>query len=243
MSIELVGVVTREAQLHADQIGFASVADHERLKRSALVAAPALALLVVPLLLWPALSMVLLGRLFLADLTIARRVTVENITQKVWPTGETLIQVKAAGSVDHEKGKLVVNNGLVSDTYDLESKDRDPATGQAIYFAEVKQYSNDFTFNTYIGDGRLPENGLVSSSPGPSSRTFLPGPNCLTTAIRGPNAGPIWSSRLAAKFRDCRVRSSASRPNFPGSSRKSRSSSMARQRATLASQPTSCLGN
>ena len=88
MSRELVGVVTREAETQASRMSFASVADHDRLKRSAFVLGPALFVALIPTLLWPSLIFTLLARQALVPIDVPHSVTLENQSKSHWALGD-----------------------------------------------------------------------------------------------------------------------------------------------------------
>lgn len=168
MSIELIEVVTKEAEQHSVKIPFAATADHGRLKRSAFIAIPVLLVCAGLVLAQPQLSGILLNRLFLGDQAIPRRVSVSNHSKEIWPQGEkVLLEVRARGHNDQDRGSLVVDQEGIRDRYALESKETDPATGDTIYHVEIPASTADFTFQAYVGDGRLKTLGTIHFEPRP----------------------------------------------------------------------------
>ena len=165
MSRELVGVVTAEAEQQVQRVPFTRAADHTRLKRSAMVAGPALLVGLGALLaFWP-VSYVLLGRMFFSGEDIDRRVAVENATKEVWAVGDTVtITVKATGLRPGEEGYLLVRQGLSFSKYDLHREDVKGTDGsQAIFTAPMPddRYHSNFEFNAFIGDGRMKNWGQI----------------------------------------------------------------------------------
>ncbi len=168
MSQELVGVVTGEAEQQVRRLPFTAAADHARLKRSALVAGPALLVGLGALLaFWP-LSGVLLGRMFFSGEEIARRVTIDNLTAPVFAVGDPVtIRVKARGLRSDEEGLLLVRQGLAYTRYKLQREeepgDSHNANEEAVLTARMpgNRLHGDFEFNAFAGDGRMKNWGQV----------------------------------------------------------------------------------
>ena len=107
MSAELVGVVTLEAEQHVRKVPVARVADHRRLKKSALTLGPAVLVALLPMLIWPGFWDALLKRLVLIDVPLPRRVVIENVSQAVQPKGDNVIvKVKAMGALPGDRARL-----------------------------------------------------------------------------------------------------------------------------------------
>jgi hypothetical protein len=98
MSHELIALVTIDAETRAREMSFAKLADHRRLRWSAMALLPALLLAAVPLLAFGDLAMTLLARQGLFDVEIPRSITLENITRDVWPNGDKVqVRYKVTG--------------------------------------------------------------------------------------------------------------------------------------------------
>ncbi len=155
MSKELVGVVTREAETRAAQVGFAQLADHGRLKWSIAVAAPVVMLVLIPLAVWPTLSFTLLARQFLFPVDVPHSVTLVSASEEVWPIGEDIVIAYRVTGKWNEKmvGSVKVTPaGDKTDRYPLKFVRQD-AQG-AIFHAEVKPSYNDLTYSARLVDGR-----------------------------------------------------------------------------------------
>src|SRR6185295_18556280 len=79
MSVELIRVMTKEAEAQAEAVSFRRVADHSRLRRALIVVLP-VAALVVGLWAWnPVIARALFKRHFMADVEIPRRTHLEPV--------------------------------------------------------------------------------------------------------------------------------------------------------------------
>jgi hypothetical protein len=169
MSEELIAVVTREAEKMSAGIGFARVADHVRLTWGFAILAPMLLIAIVPLALWPTLSLTLLGRQALLDLEVPRLVHLESDTPPVWPIGEKLtLLYRVDGPVTEETiGEVIVapeGQSRYSDklTYRTRLKD-----GAALFGVELPPSTIDFVYSARLGDGRTRKPGHVQFVPRP----------------------------------------------------------------------------
>ena len=122
MSDELIVVVTQEAERLSGTLSFPRVADHRRLGWSLLVLAPVVLIALVPLALWPELTLTLLQRQALLDVEVPRLVRLESITPPVLPVGERFaILYRVTGPVNEDTvGDVIVS----SDVYKLTFKER-----------------------------------------------------------------------------------------------------------------------
>jgi hypothetical protein len=169
MSDELIARVTHEAERLSGRLRFARVADHRRLAWGALVLAPVALVALVPLLLWPNVSMALLARQALLDREVPRRVHLESATAEVWPAGEKVkVVYRATGPVNEDTtGALVVSpEGQPSDRYELTFLKWLPE-GQAQFAVELPPSSLDFEHAAKLGDGRSRRPATVHFVPRP----------------------------------------------------------------------------
>lgn len=170
MSPELIALVTREAERHAQTLPFAAVADHARLNRAAAVALPALLLVALPLLLAPQLSTALLARQALLDVEIPHRVSLEPRMAEVFPSGEKVkLRYHVTGVEPDERlfGEASVRpEGQPTDRYLLEYVETTP-TGEVIYGVELPPASLDFVHSARLGDGRTRRPHTVRFVPRP----------------------------------------------------------------------------
>jgi hypothetical protein len=155
MSTELVGVVTREAEKWAARVGFASVADHRRLKWAAFLLAPIVVLAVIPLAVSPGVSFALLARQTLTDVDIPHSVYLASTSAKVWPMNESIkLRFRVTGEwADDMVGTVRVTPlGERSDSYPLVYSHQDDQG--AIFEAEVQPASSNLVYSARLYDGR-----------------------------------------------------------------------------------------
>ncbi len=169
MSLELIAVVTRQAEEEAARLQFASVVDRRRFFWSALLAVPLLAMVLVPLALWPATSRALLLRQLLSDADIPRTIQIASTTPEVWPSGEKVtLTFQVVGQEDEalaqaEGEVFVYPRGLPRESYPLK-----PQAGRPqIYSVDMPPSSVDFHYRAYLGDGRMRSPGLLRYEPRP----------------------------------------------------------------------------
>lgn len=169
MSAQLIAVVTKEAEEQAERVHFAQVADSRRLKWSAATLLPVLAIVVIPLLLWPRLGFTLLARQFLADADIPRNVTIETTADPVYPSGEKVkLTFKVRGkNLKDQAGEVVVSpKDQPRDRYALELE-AETGPEEATFAVQLPASSVDFEYNAWLGDGRLRTPGSVRFEPRP----------------------------------------------------------------------------
>jgi len=169
MSKELVGVVTREAEKRAAGVGFASVADHRRLKWAVFVLTPIVLLVLIPLAVWPGVSFALLARQTLAEVEIPRSVYLESISAEVWPMNESIkIRYRITGEwAEDMVGKVRVTPiGESSDAYDLVFMKQDG--NDAIFEADVQPASGNITYSARLYDGRTKRASEMKVVPRPT---------------------------------------------------------------------------
>lgn len=162
MSTELVGVVTREAEKQAQRVGFAQVADHSRLKWSALVLAPVLLIAAVPVLIWPQTVFALLSRQALPhlEIDIPHSVTLESASQEVAPIGDTILiryRVKGKYTADMIGTVSVTPQGAPTALYDLvfQFEDNQGAIfGVDVSPSSVPSSSRTVRYSAKLADGR-----------------------------------------------------------------------------------------
>ena len=158
MSRELVGVVTREAEVQAQRVGgFAQVADHSRLKWTALVLTPLALLVALPFILWPEVSFALLQRQAMQDVDMPHSVTLESAAPEYWPIGEDIpIQYHVRGAYDKDMiGTLFVTpEGQPTDRYELKYLSPAQDGNGAIFGTYVHPSSVNVTYSARLVDGR-----------------------------------------------------------------------------------------
>lgn len=155
MSVELIQVVTGEADRLAGKHDFNEVADHARLKWSAYVLAPVLVLALIPFLIWPGVCFALLGRQVMLPIEIPHSIYLENISPEYWPIGDKIpIRYRVRGEFTPAMvGDLYVTPlGQPTDNYPLAFIQQDGK--EAIFGADVHPSSNDLQYTAHMGDGR-----------------------------------------------------------------------------------------
>ncbi|HEV3116075.1 MAG TPA: hypothetical protein VGY58_03425, partial [Gemmataceae bacterium] len=158
MSPDLIAAMTREAEAQTAGIDFRRLADHRRLRWSAVTAAPIALAIGIALLCWPATIEALLARQFLADREIPRSVHLESVSRElVWPAGEDVeLRFYATGpSLSGQVlGQVRINpDGQASERYPMVLEEIS-STGTATYVARVPSAITDFTYLAWLGDGR-----------------------------------------------------------------------------------------
>ena len=170
MSVELIQVVTREAETHAERLDFNRVVDNRRLGIGLAFFLPALLIFGLALLLWPLLP-TLLARQFLADVEIPRSVYLTAENREVWPKGEKVrLEIKATGPgvTDDLEGELRID----WDRADMDASylplKRVP--GSNVFYADVPAAAVNFSYKAYAADGRMRVPGSVRYEPRPEVR-------------------------------------------------------------------------
>jgi hypothetical protein len=156
MSDQLIALVTREAEKLSGTVTFTRVADHRRLGWGLAVLAPVVLIAIVPILLWPELSLTLLQRQALADVDVPRLVRLESVTAEVLPVGERFqILYKVHGPADaNTVGEVVVNaEGQPRDRQELTFLKSLPE-GATIFGVSMPPMTADFTYTARLADGR-----------------------------------------------------------------------------------------
>lgn len=170
MSLELIAVVTREAQLQSERLDFASIADHRRLHRAALTLLPVVAVILLLVALDPRLARVLVVRQFQADVDIPHSVVLESLKlDDVRPAGERVVlkfRVRAEQIDPNWQGVVYVTpDGQARDHYPLEfaASDGDGAIFQAV----LAPTATSMTYTARLNDGRMRRPGRVAMVPRP----------------------------------------------------------------------------
>jgi hypothetical protein len=169
MSEELIGVVTREAEKMSKGIAFPHIADHGRLTWAAAVLVPVVLVALVPLALWPGLTLALLGRQALQDIEVPRLVHLDSHTPQVWPIGEKMaLEYRVAGPVTEESvGEVIVTpEGQRREAYPLTFK-KQIKDGEALFGVDLPAATIDFTYSARLSDGRTRTPGQVRFVPRP----------------------------------------------------------------------------
>jgi hypothetical protein len=170
MSVELIAVVTREAERQSQQVRFARLADHRRLAWGAALVLPALLLVVLPFLLWHDIAHALLERQALRDVEVPRSIYLNDKTAEIWPSGDKVTlryQVTGPDLGDQLAGTVTVTpHGQPSDRFPLAYVKAAPSGG-AFYEAEVPPSTLDFLYSARLGDGRTRQPGQVKFVPRP----------------------------------------------------------------------------
>jgi hypothetical protein len=155
MSLELVKVVTLEAEKETRKVGFARLVDHRRLKCSLGLLIPVALLAALPFALWTEMSWALLQRQALIPVEIPHSVYLVSVSQQVSPIGDDIeIYYRVTGAFDEDMlGTLSVTpTSQRSDRYPLSyiTKDR----RDAIFGAKVPSSSVDIVYSARLADGR-----------------------------------------------------------------------------------------
>lgn len=164
MSGELVDVVTGEAKHAVDRIDFPALADHRRLKWAAMAFGGIAVVVAMLLILMPQTLAALFGRQLLKANEIPRSVTITNRTAPIQPAAEPVtIQLAVTGP------------GLLTGDLRLETADgraeripieQEPVDG--LVTMTIPAPAGDFSFEAWIGDGRLKEPAHVRLIPRPA---------------------------------------------------------------------------
>lgn len=173
MSPTMIGVVTLEAEDAAARENFTALVDHRRLW-NALALASIVALFggTTWLFAGPTLQ-ALFARQGLANREVPRHVQIRNATREVWPAGEpATVTLDITGSVsDGSLGELLVTDeDGHSERFELNlllSAEGD-ALPTCKPSAIVPGSFGNFTFQAWLGDGRLREPGRVRRVPRPA---------------------------------------------------------------------------
>lgn len=184
MSVELIEIMTREAETQTAQTSFGQVADHGRVLTALKILVPVLAI-AAGLYLWrPELAQTLLQRHFLAEIEIPHRAKLEPIElASVYPAGEKL-QLKFAvtgdGFDDASVGTLDIDpKGQPRERYPLKFIEKDEANNASIFGTTLSAPAGDFKFVARLSDGRMRKPGLARVVPRPAvieqqASTMLP---------------------------------------------------------------------
>jgi hypothetical protein len=172
MSPELIARVTDEAEKRAARIRFTQIADHRRLKWSAILVAGVLVPAGVSMLAGPETVMVLLSRQLLADVEIPRSVHLASTAPEVWrrPTGEEVVllfQATGEGVNEDLEGEVRLEPvGQPAERYTLKLESMQEA-GRAIFAVRIPPSATDFSYRAWLADGRTPRESEVRYSPRP----------------------------------------------------------------------------
>jgi hypothetical protein len=156
MSPELLGAVTHEAMQHVRPIAFASLADHQRLRRAFLVLVPVLLLIAGLAALWPETAWALLQRQALEEVDIPRDIALRSASAEVWPSGEEVVlKFRANGPGVTERSGWATVYGEDGQSFSVPLKlETDQGNDQAIFAARVPPASVNFAYLAKLGDGR-----------------------------------------------------------------------------------------
>lgn len=173
MSIELVGVVTKEAEKETTRAGgFAQIANHMRLLWGAGILTPVFFVFVLPFLIWPGLCFALLARqLLIFDVDIPHSVTLTAASEEHWPIGDDIpIFIRVEGEWDKDmKGTVYAwREGQRGDSYPLTYHAPTQDGQGAIFVAEVKPSLVDIYYTARLADGRTRAPSKMSLVPRPS---------------------------------------------------------------------------
>jgi hypothetical protein len=183
MSPELIGLVTRDAEVRAARLRFTGVADHRRLKWSACLAVPVFLAAALFALAWPETVEALLRRQLLADEPIPRSVYLASVLPEVWyrPSNEEVVlRFHATGPGVDDAGEGVVLVEAAGQYPRVVTLEREGGgRGEARYVARVPAATVDFTYRAWLADGR---------TRGASEVRYVPRPavNELTAWVRLP---------------------------------------------------------
>jgi hypothetical protein len=164
MSPEMLEAMTREAQEQARLINFAAVADHGRLKRSALLFVPAALVALGFVLLDTDTALALVQRQLGYDIDIPRAFSVAAVGSEIWPSGEDVplrFQVQgpnvAAGPAGSVRVRTQDDNDFKLPLVFEAATGNDSAT----YIAKVPPGNADFSYMAKVSDGRTRSPGRV----------------------------------------------------------------------------------
>jgi hypothetical protein len=190
MSQELIDVVTRETERQAADAVFAGLADQRRFLWSGLLASPIVLTGILMLILIPLAPILLARQLPWIDDELPRSIRMENLTEKLWPSGDSvLLKFKVMGEpvetyktavagkrkaeIDAALEELKSLEGsarIVADDVVMHSDLRFVRAHDdwALFEATVPSLTSDFTFTARLGaDGRMRKAGEVKFIPRP----------------------------------------------------------------------------
>ena len=158
MSPELITAVSREAESQVQQMNFARLADHRRLRWCAVLVFPFLAASALLFLLCPATVKALLARQFLDERDIPRSIYLESVHwDLVWPSGEEVVlrfHVKGEALTDNLRGEVRLQaQGQASEFYPLMAETL-ASEKEGLFCARVPAPLVDFTYQARLKDGR-----------------------------------------------------------------------------------------
>ncbi|MBI3410459.1 MAG: hypothetical protein HY040_19140 [Planctomycetes bacterium] len=170
MSVELIALVTGQAEQQVRSLDFPAVADHRRLKWSLRAFAPAVILFALPFTFWPGLALTLLMRQFLADFDIPHRYSLFADDRDIRPSGEKLalqITVRGPDLGPNQAGEVTVRpDGHRQESYPLEFVATN-GPDEAVYETQLPASSVNFIYSARLGDGRLRRPGRIRFEPRP----------------------------------------------------------------------------
>ena len=169
MSPQLIGDLTREAIALAARHDFAKLAETDRLRRAATILAPTAFALLALFVFNPQLVLALVGRQCLLPLDIPRSVAIENVTDELWPSGDSVrLTFRVSGKfTESSVGTAIVQTeGQPAETYELRFASRSE-DNTAIFVADYPPSSLPFTFRARLHDGRTRRDGAVQFEPRP----------------------------------------------------------------------------
>jgi hypothetical protein len=177
MSPELIGVVTQEAEERANAIDVRELTDERQVWKAAGVLSLVALFASSAWLVAPKTVQVLLARQMLGDEQIPRQTRLRNITPEVHVLNETVkLTVECETSDFFDQASEVIVNlpdsasfRVPSQAYSFASLE-DGAKGVCRKFieAEAPSHVGDFSFNAWMGDGRLKTPGHVRRVPRPA---------------------------------------------------------------------------
>jgi hypothetical protein len=171
MSPEMLAAVTREAVEQTEPIPFEAVADHRRVRRSAVVLAPTLFVVLGLAALFPQTALALLLRQLQVDVEIPRWVAVESATAEIWPgQEEVVLRIKATGpGVTTGRSGSVRVRGTDGRSLTIPlALERITGEESAIYAATVPPRNVDFSYLARVGDGRMKQDSEIKYVARPS---------------------------------------------------------------------------
>jgi hypothetical protein len=166
MSPAMIAAVTRQADERSGRIDFAAFAEHSRVRQALYITVGVVAFAGLAYGFGGDTVSALIGRQLLHDTAIPRRVTLDNRTNAVWPSGEPVtVSIGYVNTAEDEPaGRLHVayDDGMAVDL---------PIAGGphgGVATAKVPTGTAGFTFQAWLGDGRLHEPGQVRRVPRPA---------------------------------------------------------------------------
>ncbi|MGF1578814.1 MAG: hypothetical protein ACFCD0_05580 [Gemmataceae bacterium] len=170
MSQELIGEVTKEAEVQTRELNFSTVADGRRLSWSLATVVPAMALLAGLFVFDSNTWSILLGRQALVDLEIPRLVEIDHSENApYWAKGEKVkLRFRVTGKWSSEMtGAVVISpKDQRRKAFDLEFEGE--KDGDGIFMAEIPGEYDDFEYHAHVADpaswfaaGRTREPGAI----------------------------------------------------------------------------------